>query len=432
MQKIPFLFVAVIVPLSAAVAFGAENETPADEPAPNSRAKHILESAPPGRFYGSVDYLYWWVKPAPLSVPLVSSGPITGTHHGLLGVPALDAAESSILYGAPHSPAQGGNNSQAFPAFSGARLTVGYWLDDERRVALEGSAFLLQKQSAGYETRGDSDGNPVLGIPVYNSIAYDIGGRTIFPGEDSLPFSLPNGSNRSRGDGIITGGISIQNTLQLWGSGFSGVFNLYRNDSWEISGVAGFRYLDLSEDFSLTCDIEGVSGPYEGQFGIVWDRFETRNQFYGGNLGLRARYKEGPLGVEITGLVAPGLNHQVQTISGGFTSANFSAPMDAGPEGVFAQPSNKGRYAYDEFCVVPELQFKISYALTSWLRASFGYDFMYMSNVIRPTDQIDRNLPKGQTFNQADPTVSTTSPSVLHNATDFFAQGVSFGLEFSF
>jgi hypothetical protein len=432
MQKIPSLVAAALVPLAAAVAFGAENETPGDEPASNSRARHILESAPPDRFYGSAEYLYWWVKPAPLSVPLVSSGPITATHHGLLGVPAADATATTILYGAPHSPAQGGNNSQAFPPFSGARLTAGYWLDDERRFALEGSAFSLQKQSAGYENRGDSDGNPVLGIPVYNSVPYTIGTRTIYPGEDSLPFSLPDSTNRARANGVITGGISIQNTLQLWGSGFSGVWNLYRNDAWEISGVAGVRYLDLAENFSLTCDIEGEGGPYAGQFGIVWDRFETRNQFLGGNFGLRARYKEGPLGVEMTGLVAPGVNRQTETISGGFTSANFSAPMDAGPEGVFSQPSNDGRYTYDKFCIVPELQFKISYALTSWLRASIGYDFMYMSNVIRPTDQINRELPKGQTFNQADPTVSTTSPSVIYKATDFFAQGVSFGLEFSF
>jgi hypothetical protein len=416
----------------AAARDDSHNTTPADKPETNTKTSYVLEPAPVARFYGSVDYLYWWVKAAPLSVPLVSSGPVTETHHGLLGVPALDASESSILYGAPHSPAQGGNNSQAFPAFSGARLTVGYWLDDERRFAIEGGAFSLQRQAAGYENRGGSDGNPVLGIPVYNSVPYTIGSQTIFPGEDSLPFSLPDSTNRARGSGIITGGVSIQNTLQLWGSGLSGVINLYRNDSWEISGVAGVQYLDLSEDFSLTADIEGVTGPYAGQSGIVWDRFETRNQFSGGNFGLRAHYKDGPLGVTITGLVAPGVNHQTTTISGGFTSVNFTAPTDSGPEGIFSQPSNDGRYTTDKFCVVPELQFKISYALTSWLRASIGYDFMYMSNVIRPTDQINRELPKGQTFNQADPTVSTTSPSVIYKSTDFYAQGMSFGLEFSF
>src|SRR5271165_3995757 len=60
------------------------------------------------RFYGGVEYLNWWVKNAPLSVPLVSTGPIETTHHGLLGPPAENGANSTVLYGAPHAPAQGG------------------------------------------------------------------------------------------------------------------------------------------------------------------------------------------------------------------------------------------------------------------------------------------------------------------------------------
>src|SRR5215472_14405527 len=66
------------------------------------------------RFYGGVEYLNWWVKGAPLSVPLVSTGPIATTHHGLLGPPAENGADSTVLYGAPHAPAQGGNDLQDF------------------------------------------------------------------------------------------------------------------------------------------------------------------------------------------------------------------------------------------------------------------------------------------------------------------------------
>src|SRR5204862_2680347 len=123
--------------------------------------------------------------------------------------------------------------------------------------------------------RGGSDGNPVMGVPVYNSVSYDIGTRTIFPGEDSLPFSLPDNTNRARGNGVITGGIVIKNSLDFWGSEFNGVINLYRKGAWEVSGLAGFRYLDLQEDFSLVNDIEGVSGPYKDQAGVVSDNFST-------------------------------------------------------------------------------------------------------------------------------------------------------------
>jgi hypothetical protein len=59
-----------------------------------------------------VEYLGWWVKGAPLAVPLVSTGPISTTHHGWLSSP-----DSTILDGAPQAPAQGGNDTSR-PRFS--------------------------------------------------------------------------------------------------------------------------------------------------------------------------------------------------------------------------------------------------------------------------------------------------------------------------
>jgi hypothetical protein len=81
---------------------------------------------------------------------------------------------------------------------------------------------------------------------------------------------------------------------------------------------------------------------------------------------------------------------------------------------------------------VPELQFKIGYAITPCVRATLGYDFLYYSDVIRPGDQINREIPKGQTFQQGHATDSTASPSRFFNTTSFYAHGLVFGLEFSF
>jgi len=267
---------------------------------------------------------------------------------------------------------------------------------------------------------------------VYNSVPYSIGTMTIFPGEDSLPFSLPNDPLRFRGNGIITGAVSAVNKTQLWGGELNGLISLYRTPSWELSGIVGFRYLDLSESLNLTGLIEGISGPYQGQVGVVRDGFSTKNQFYGGTLGLRGSYSTGRLSVDATARIALGDSHQIQNIAGGYWSANFKAPYDAGTEGVFAQPANEGTSSKDRFAVVPEAQIKIGYAITPRLRATIGYDFIYYSSVMRPGDQMNRELPKGQTFNQADPRVSTTSPSRLSKTTDFFAHGISVGMEYRF
>jgi Putative beta barrel porin-7 (BBP7) len=387
------------------------------------------------RLYGGADYLMWWVKGAPLSVPLVSTGPIATTHHGLLGPPAENGADSTVLYGAGHSPAQGGKDIQDFPLFSGGRLTLGLWLDSEQRYAIEGGGFFLARRGAGYQAHGDSNGNPVLGVPVYNSIPYDIGPMTIFRGEDSLPFSLPDDPSRARGaEGVITGGIKISNNLRLWGAEAAGVINFQHSPTWQFSGLVGFRYLDLSETFNLTSDIQGVSGLYANQSGVVSDTFQTRNQFYGGMIGLRMGFNLPRLSADLTVRAALGSTREVQNVWGGFTSINFPNPgFNSGPEGIFAQPANEGRRSANKFSVVPDAQLKLTYAITSWMQASAGYDFLYFTNVIRPGDQINRELPKGQTFNQANPFgSSTTSPAKLFQTTDFFAHGWSFGLQFNY
>jgi hypothetical protein len=401
-----------------------------DRSKPTQPLKNVLPTPTIGpHFYAGAEYLIWWVKAAPLSVPLVSTGPIATTHHGLLGPPAENPSDSTILYGAPYGEAKGGNDTQSFNAFSGTRFTLGYEFDN--RFAVEASGFLLQAQTATYAVRGDSSGNPVLGIPVHNSVTYNVGQQSIFPGEDSLPFSLPNDPARARANGIINGGIDITNRLQLWGFGADGVLNLYRGSGWEVSGLVGFRYLDLAEKFSLVVDIEGITGQYTGQSGIATDVFQTRNQFYGATLGLRGRYKWDRLSLDLAGSVALGMSHETIDVSGGFTDVNFG-PVNSGSEGVFAQPSNEGHNAGNHFAYVPEGKVKVGYDLTPWLTLTVGYDILYYSNVVRPTDQIDRNIPKGQTFQQASPTISSTSPAKYFNTTDFYAQGLSVGLNARF
>jgi hypothetical protein len=382
------------------------------------------------RLYGGVEYLGWWVKGAPLAVPLVSTGPISTTHHGF-----LDRPDSTILYGAPHSPAKGGDDTQPFSIFSGARLTLGYNLDESRTFAIEASGFGLQSQRAGFDILGNQNGEPVIDIPVFNTIPYSPPGRPggLPPNEDGLPASLPSDPDRFDGNaGIITGRVKVTNSLQLWGADLTGVAKLYRTNSWEISGLAGFRFLRLAEDFKLYYESIGVSGVYVGDFGTAADTFGTNNHFYGSFIGVRGRYSYGRMFVEASGSIALGASNEVLNVSGGFLSYDFISPVRTGPEGVFAQPANEGQFSQVHFAVVPEVQLKLGYNITPSVLATIGYNFLFDSNVIRPTDQINRNLPKGQTFLQGGDIVSTTNPARIFKTTSFFAQGISVGLAFRF
>ena len=416
----------LITSVAAITGFVPRHEVHAQTP-----AGEATSPTSPLRFYGGIEYLNWWLKAAPLSVPLVSTGPVETTHHGLLGPPAENAADSTVLYGAPHAPAAGGNDTQGFPSAPGAKVTMGYWLDPQQRFAVEGSGFYLATRSAGFSASGDASGNPVLGIPVHNSLTYDIGTMLIFPGEDSLPFSLPDNPFRARANGIITGGINITNTITYWGLDVKGVMSLYRDPTWELSGLAGFRNVNLSEGFGLTTDIIGVSGPYTGEAGVAHDGFKTANNFYGAAFGLRGGAHFGPWFAEVTAQIAPGISHQMIDVTGGYNSVNFTS-QTSGPEGVFAQPANEGRRSANRFAFTTDAEVKVGYAITQSVSVTLAYEHTYYSSVVRPTDQIDRNLPKGQTFNQADPTISTTSPAKLWKTTGFYAQGLNLGVSVRF
>ena len=396
-------------------------------------APEVRLGAPPSRLYGGIDYLLWSVKNVPLAVPLLSTG--SGDPNSEEGF--LRSPESTVLYGAPHPPAQGGKNSQPLPWLNGSRATLGYWLDDTHDTALEASGFWLQQRSNGYQFTTDPNGNPGGRIPLYNNTPYLAGGPggiLVPPLEDGVPVGVP---------GAVSGSASFKNTLQVWGADTSGVVTLYRDPSWELSGLAGLRYLNLTESFHLQLNIGGVPDTmYATEYGWASDSFKTENQFFGGQLGFRGRYAYGRLSAELTTKIGIGLSHETEAIAGAFQEFNTpvltSLPfMPAGqranfggPNGIFAQPSNEGNRSTNKFAVVPDVEVKLGYDLTESMRLTIGYEFLYYSSVLRPTDQIDRSFSKGLPFLQ-DPT-STTGPMRKFHTTDFYAQGMNVGVAFRF
>jgi len=97
--------------------------------------------------------------------------------------------------------------------------------------------------------------------------------------------------------------------------------------------------------------------------------------------------------------------------------------------------------------VVPELGINIGYQITDHLRAYVGYNVIYWSDVVRPGDQIDRVINTTQLPNPTlvvngvivppQPNTPLLNPALRRpafsfNGSDFWAQGVNFGLEFKY
>jgi hypothetical protein len=135
------------------------------------------------------------------------------------------------------------------------------------------------------------------------------------------------------------------------------------------------------------------------------------------------------------GKLALGATHQTLDINGGQTFTNVATPIDPRPGGLLALSSNIGHFSRDRFAVVPEVGVNVGYNLTPNLRAYVGYNFLYWSSVARPGDQIDRVIDSAliPNFNiPPRPPTGQNRPAVLFKDTDYWAQGVTFGIELTF
>lgn len=79
---------------------------------------------------------------------------------------------------------------------------------------------------------------------------------------------------------------------------------------------------------------------------------------------------------------------------------------------------------------MPELGITLGYDFTCRLRATFGYTFLYWSKVARPGEQIDTELNPSQF--PPGTLVGAPHPQFVFHTSDFWAQGLNFGLEYRF
>ena len=107
----------------------------------------------------------------------------------------------------------------------------------------------------------------------------------------------------------------------------------------------------------------------------------------------------------------------------GSTLATPGANVTSAPTGLLAQTSNIGRHGGSHFAFVPEVDLKIGYQLTDNLMVFVGYSALYMSDVVRPGQQVDLVIDK---------TGNLQRPIAPMRNTNFWAHGFNAGLEWKY
>src|SRR5262249_19285854 len=135
--------------------------------------------------------------------------------------------------------------------------------------------------------------------------------------------------------------------------------------------------------------------------------------------------------------VALGTTNSTVNISGGQNLLLNGVPTGANA-GLLALGTNSGIHHTNSFSVVPEATINLGYQLTPRMKVFVGYTFLYLSNVLRPGEQIDTGIDVTRipNFNPIDrngnliTTPVANRPAAPMARTDFWAQGINFGLQF--
>jgi len=361
------------------------------------------------RLYLRTDVLLWWTEGFG-TPPLVTTSP-QGTAEANAGV--LGRSSTSILFG---------DQVLTDDVRTGGRYTLGWWFDPCKTTGIEATYLGLGEESSRFFS--SSTGDPILARPFFNV-------QTALQDSGLIAFDEDLGGGETQN--IVEGSIRIGAVTEFQTLEISLRHALVQECDWGIDFLVGYRWAQLDDDLriresTISNDPQGPA-PVGTTF-VIDDLFDTRNTFHGVQLGFLMHKQYYRWSLDMALKLGLGNSHAEVVIDGQtVTTAPGEAP-ETFDGGFLALDSNMGEYHANETAIIPELGITLGYQLTPRLKATFGYSFIYWSRTARPGDQVDLNLNPSQ-FPPAD-LDGVPSPQFPFTFSDFWAQGLNFGLDYRF
>lgn len=336
--------------------------------------------------------------------------------------PANTARSDAGVLGESGTSVLFGNDDYLTSDRSGFRIRFGWWLSAFPGWGVEGEYLGFDDSTEGFYQM--SNGSPIIARPFFNVLE---------GAEDSELVAYPN---------VVTGAMTVALTSKFDGAAVRFRKQLCGSDgccfsnltcrtvpySSRLEATIGYRYWQLSESLNIGERLQLQSTASPGSFDIT-DRFETRNQFNGTELGVLWQGRRGWWSLDALMRVGIGDAHQTVTISGASQITENSA-MSTYDTGFLAQKTNIGTYDRDKFVMVPEIGLTLGYQLTRRMRITTGYSSIYWGSVVRPGDQVDLDLNPNLLAPEVEPFTGPLRPQFQFAETDYWIHGLSFGAEF--
>ncbi len=390
---------AAIVPVGqwsppAGSSYLNEPVVTATSPTPMERITTAGEPLQSTRFWANADYLVWWENGS-ATPPLVQTIPAA----------VATAGPTNLPFGANQAFPR--DNKLYFGAFSGVRATVGMNFGPNWGVDLSG--FVLNQQSTGYSLIGD-------GSPTSIGIA-----RPYIQAGTGNPISL-----YSNLPGQYAGGVRASADSQFWGLDANARLEWYRLFCDRCDLLAGFRYYGLEESVTIN-DISYFPG---NVVNTVHDSFQTRNNFYGAQVGAQTQWFFGRLSADLSLKGAIGGMHQQVIANGSNTFVQADGTVNIEQGGLYARGANAGNFSRDKFAFTGEVGTNLNYEVCKNVRVRIGYTLNYLSSVARAGEFIDPRVnDQNVRFVLRQAPSNAVAPAFnWSNASDFWVQGINFGV----
>lgn len=359
-------------------------------------------------FWADVDYLYWKIQDSPEPVPLV----IQGSTNVVLP-PVLGAPNSSLVLG-------GKKINTGWR--SGAKVALGGWFDADQCYGAEVNYFILPNTSKKCSV--SSNGSPsssFVSVPYFNVVT---------SAQDSIAIASPFLS--------IAGTATLKLTNNMQGAELNALIIIpscfCRS---KFIALAGFRYWRYGEHLTFSTN-SPFNPPHVADTYTTKDTFSTKNNFYGGQLGLVWEYDYRCVSLTAKGKISLGAMRESLVIDGDLLTNdynNFGAVVNY-LGGYFALPTNIGEYCQTKFAAIPEVNINAGYQLFDWMRIKLGYTFIYVSDMLWAGEQIDRriNPTQAESYTGAVPPLllGYPSPKACPKSKGLWVQGLNVGVEFGF
>jgi SH3-like domain-containing protein len=373
--------------------------------------------APPGpRHYLSLDALGWWVQGDHVPA-LATTSPIgtPQTSAGVLGLPT-----TSVLFG---------NQTVNTGIRPGGRVQGGIWVDDAQTFAFEGHYYALATASTDYNatsTFGSGSTGTILARPFFNdnpAVNHASSLIVAFPGFMPAPPATIAVN--------VNGSIKINETSNIQSAGGGGRLSLSQYTSpVRFFLVGGYRFFNVAESLFVASTSSPPTETFlAGSRVMTSDYFATSNVFNGGDIGLgtELRLRRWWFGGETR--VAMGNMQETLTVDG--ATAAIAGPFKAQyVGGLLTQASNIGTFTSNHFAVIPSVDLKLGYQVFPAMRLTVGYNFTWVSRVIRPGAQVDTTVNTSQVAGGT--LVGPAHPQNTFSQSSLWLQGVTGGLEFTF